>query len=92
MLHDYEEGLMWDDWNIGEHGIVCKFPNGKSATYLPEIPIEQKWTKMETIKNLALKGGYSLDNPNEIIALTRFKSEKCMISYREFKKKKKLNK
>lgn len=87
MLHDYEEGLNWDDWSIGEHGIICNLPNGKTATYLPEVPMEQNWDKMETIKNLAIKGECSITSLDQI-TLTRFKSTKCIISYNEFKKKK----
>jgi len=88
MLHDYEEGLDWNNWNIGEHGIICNLPNGKTATYLPEVPMEQNWNKMETIKNLAIKGGCSSITGLDQITLTRFKSTKCIISYKEFKKKK----
>ena len=45
-----------DEFKIGEHGII--FEKGMySAVYLPEVAVEQKWTKEETLSSLCEKAG-----------------------------------
>lgn len=52
------------DWEAGEHGIHLAFsdPSNPSArynaTYLPEICMEQGWTKEETILSAIRKSGW----------------------------------
>lgn len=57
ILHTYEKAKNVYDWEIGTHGIDIKF-KGYSATFLPEVAEEQKWTKEQTIKALIQKAGY----------------------------------
>ena len=49
------------DWDLGTHGIRISFIHrGRrhGATYLPDVPVEQEWTKEETIENLMRKAGW----------------------------------
>ena len=50
-------------WTLGTHGIHITFHDPTShrkynATYLPEVPPAQGWTKEETIDSLVKKSGY----------------------------------
>ncbi|KAI9368291.1 AMMECR1 domain-containing protein [Aspergillus egyptiacus] len=54
------------DWTLGVHGIRISFIHrGRryGATYLPDVPVEQGWTKEETIRSLMYKAGW--DGPSE---------------------------
>ncbi|KAL2860766.1 AMMECR1 domain-containing protein [Aspergillus lucknowensis] len=54
------------DWTLGLHGIRISFIHrGRryGATYLPDVPVEQGWTKEETIKSLMQKAGW--DGPSD---------------------------
>ncbi|KAK1142171.1 hypothetical protein N8T08_008097 [Aspergillus melleus] len=50
------------DWILGVHGIRISFIHrGRryGATYLPDVPVEQGWTKEQTVKSLMDKAGWS---------------------------------
>lgn len=50
------------DWNLGTHGLRISFIHrGRryGATYLPDVPVEQRWTKEETVESLMRKAGWS---------------------------------
>jgi uncharacterized protein (TIGR00296 family) len=49
-----------DDFTIGKHGI-CIEKSGRHAVYLPEVAVEQKWTKEETLSALCRKAELSSD-------------------------------
>jgi AmmeMemoRadiSam system protein A len=49
-----------DEFKLGEHGIVLQKGLGR-AVFLPEVAIEQKWTKEETLSYLSRKAGLSTD-------------------------------
>ncbi|KAJ5103732.1 hypothetical protein N7532_004261 [Penicillium argentinense] len=49
------------DWVLGTHGIRISFVHrGRryGATYLPDVPVEQGWTKEETVESLMRKAGW----------------------------------
>jgi uncharacterized protein (TIGR00296 family) len=49
------------DWELGVHGIKISFyQKGKrySATYLPDVAVEQGWNKEETLESLVRKAGW----------------------------------
>jgi AMMECR1 domain-containing protein len=90
-LVDFETASGPLDWVIGVHGIRISFKdNGKhrSATYLPEISLEQGWTKEETLDSLMHKAGYygksggweSVDD----FKLTRYQSQKGRAGYDDY--------
>lgn len=53
------------DWDLGTHGIrISFFHRGRrhGATYLPDVAVEQGWTKEETVENLMHKAGWYGDS------------------------------
>lgn len=51
------------DWELGVHGIRISFTSKSGtrrygATYLPDVAVEQGWTKEETIESLMRKAGW----------------------------------
>ncbi|KAJ5920790.1 hypothetical protein N7466_009116 [Penicillium verhagenii] len=49
------------DWNLGTHGLRISFVNrGRryGATYLPDVAVEQGWSKEETVESLMRKAGW----------------------------------
>jgi hypothetical protein len=49
------------DWILGTHGIRISFIHrGRryGATYLPDVAVEQGWTKEETVESLMRKAGW----------------------------------
>ena len=45
-----------DEFKLGEHGIIME-KGPYRAVYLPEVALEQKWTKDETLESLSEKAG-----------------------------------
>lgn len=48
-------------WDLGTHGIRISFTHRYrkyGATYLPDVPVEQGWTKEETLESLMRKAGW----------------------------------
>ncbi|XP_043524734.1 uncharacterized protein CG5902-like [Frieseomelitta varia] len=91
ILRHFEDGADYLDWIIGVHGIRIEFHNEKgnkrTATYLPDVAIEQGWNQIETIDSLLHKGGYKgLVTPDirRSLKLTRYQSEKVTVSYQEY--------
>ena len=82
--------LFFTSSQVGVHGIQIEFIDGdhtKSATYLPEVALEQEWTKIETIDSLLHKGGYRnkvTEEYRSTIGLTRYQTEKCLVTYEEY--------
>jgi len=93
ILTDFEEAGNHLDWQIGTHGIRIEFnENGheKTATYLPEIALDQGWDRLQTIDSLLRKGGFQGQITSDVrhsIKLTRYRSEKVALSYSEYRGK-----
>jgi AmmeMemoRadiSam system protein A len=49
-----------DQFKIGEHGIIVEKGRFR-AVFLPEVAVEQKWTKEETLGHLSEKAGMDRD-------------------------------
>ena len=61
--------------------------NVKTATYLPEVASEQGWTKLQAIDSLLRKAGYKeliTQGFRQALKLTRYQSEKCIVTYDEY--------
>ena len=90
LLVDYEPAAHCHDWVIGVHGIVITFVAGGrefSATYLPEVALEQGWTHEETVRSLVRKAGYAKAATPELlksIATTRYTSSKARATHAEW--------
>eukprot|EP01063_Lacrimia_lanifica_P035413 TRINITY_DN6729_c0_g1_i2.p2 TRINITY_DN6729_c0_g1~~TRINITY_DN6729_c0_g1_i2.p2 ORF type:complete len:208 (+),score=71.10 TRINITY_DN6729_c0_g1_i2:43-666(+) len=52
----------WDAWEIGRHGISLTLADGQgrrySATFLPQVIVDQGWSKEDTFRHLLRKAGY----------------------------------
>jgi hypothetical protein len=49
------------DWSLGTHGLRISFIHRSrryGATYLPDVAVEQGWTKEETVESLMRKAGW----------------------------------
>jgi AmmeMemoRadiSam system protein B/AmmeMemoRadiSam system protein A len=49
-----------DDIVLGRHGIILR-KGSRSSVFLPQVAIEQNWTRDETLTHLALKAGLPAD-------------------------------
>lgn len=61
LLADFEECEDAMDWELGKHGIRISFTHRyrrHGATYLPDVAVEQGWTKEETLESLMRKAGW----------------------------------
>ena len=96
LLVKYEECTHCFDWDVGVHGIIIKFEavkKGKgrertySATYLPEVASEQRWSQQEAVISLVRKAGYRgviTDDLLTQVRCTRYQSSKYRLSYQEY--------
>ncbi|KAH9261763.1 hypothetical protein BASA81_000419 [Batrachochytrium salamandrivorans] len=86
-LLGFESGLNWDEWEVGMHGIILRFQHYR-AVFLPEVAVERRWSKLDTIKNLVKKTGFQGEVDLELlssISIERFTSCKHEASYAECK-------
>jgi hypothetical protein len=61
LLSSFESCTDAMDWTLGTHGLRISFIHrGRryGATYLPDVAIEQGWTKEEAIESLMRKAGW----------------------------------
>lgn len=78
------------DWDLGVHGIKIRFLyKGRtlSATFLPDVPTEQGWTKEETLVQLVQKAGAnikSISTIKELVELTRYEGKKTAMTYKQY--------
>lgn len=49
-----------DEFKLGEHGIIIE-KGSRRAVYLPEVAVEQGWTREETLDSLCEKAGLPSD-------------------------------
>ncbi|KAH8693012.1 AMMECR1 domain-containing protein [Talaromyces proteolyticus] len=61
LLSDFEPCTDAMDWELGLHGLRISFIHRSrryGATYLPDVAVEQGWTKEETVESLMRKAGW----------------------------------
>ena len=61
LLADFEPCRDVMDWTLGQHGLRISFNHRNrrhGATYLPDVAVEQGWTKEETVESLMKKAGW----------------------------------
>ena len=61
LLADFEPCQDAMDWTLGQHGLRISFNyrnRRHGATYLPDVAVEQGWTKEETLESLMKKAGW----------------------------------
>lgn len=82
-------------WTPGTHGIHLTFPNPSqptkslSATYLPEICLDQGWTKEECVLSAIQKAGYRGrvrvgDGVWNSLRVRVYESQKVGVDYHEY--------
>ncbi|KAI4285046.1 MAG: hypothetical protein L6R35_004747 [Caloplaca aegaea] len=62
LLHTFTPCAHPLDWSLGTHGLRISFTyHGRrmGATYLPDVAVEQGWTKEETVISLMRKAGWT---------------------------------
>ena len=91
LLTDFEEADDAMDWDVGTHGIRIGFKaNGSryGACYLPDVAVEQGWTKEETILSLMRKGGWAgrSDKWKEVkdLQVVRYQGKAKSVEYKLF--------
>lgn len=65
LLADFEPCSDALDWTLGTHGLRISFTYRNyrhGATYLPDVAVEQGWTKEETVESLMKKAGWDGGN------------------------------
>lgn len=92
ILQGFEEARGHLDWTLGIHGIRIEFLNERgarrTATYLPQVAVEQGWDQIQTIDSLLRKGGFRgqiTQDTRRAIKLTRYQSTECQMSYSEWR-------
>ncbi|TPX18164.1 uncharacterized protein E0L32_002673 [Thyridium curvatum] len=92
LLTDFEDAASADDWELGTHGIRISFSHhGRryGATYLPDVAVEQGWTKEETLVSLMRKAGWmgKKDRWRDVeLSVVRYQGKKESLEYADYKK------
>jgi len=93
LLVRYEECEDCHDWTVGVHGIIIRWPDVDSylreysATYLPEVALEQNWDQRTTLESLIRKAGFQGRITDELlrkIRCTRYQSSKYRVTFDEY--------
>ncbi|KAG0084726.1 AMME syndrome candidate protein 1 protein [Podila epicladia] len=92
LLHSFEDGDDYLDWEIGKHGIRIEFVDhhgrNLTSTYLPEVALEHQWTKEHAIRSLVRKGGFNGQVTDKFlrgVKLQRYQSDKLQVPFVEYK-------
>ncbi|KAK5662575.1 hypothetical protein OQA88_8488 [Cercophora sp. LCS_1] len=92
LLTDFEDADGPMDWELGVHGLRISFHyHGRryGATYLPDVAVEQGWTKEETLVSLMRKAGWMgrKDKWEEVeLKVVRYQGKKESLEHTEFKR------
>ena len=78
-------------WELGIHGLRISFNHHSKrygATYLPNVPVEQGWTKEETLISLMRKAGWNgrKEEWRKVgeLKVVRYQGRKESMSYEEW--------
>lgn len=93
LLTDFEPCSTPLDWTLGRHGLRISFTYHSKrygATYLPDVALEQGWTKEETIISLMRKAGWSGRSSDwrkaGDLRCVRYQGKKAASDYRDWKR------
>lgn len=92
LIFGFEKTAGCLEWEIGVHGLIIRFYDAharrdRSATFLPEVPAAEGWTKQQTIDSLIQKSGYAgavTPQLYQAIELTTYRSSPYSMSYQEY--------
>ena len=78
-------------WEIGQHGLRISFlcnSRRYGATYLPDVALEQGWTKTETLISLMHKAGWRGRDEDwhkvENLNVVRYQGHRVSLSYMDW--------
>lgn len=93
LLTDFEDAADPMDWEMGVHGLRISFyaRNRRfGSCYLPDVPVEQGWSKEETILSLMRKAGWNgrRERWRDVgdFQTVRFQGKAESLGYEEFRK------
>lgn len=92
LLTDFEDAADAMDWTLGTHGLRIAFQHhGRryGATYLPDVAVEQEWSKEETLVSLMRKAGWmgKRDRWRDVeLKVVRYQGKKESLVFGEYKK------
>ncbi|XP_018476911.1 uncharacterized protein At2g38710-like [Raphanus sativus] len=89
IVTDYETPEDYLDWEVGKHGIIIEFSDlvRRRVTYLPEVPVNEGWTKIEAIDSLVRIAGYEGEITESVrrrIHLSRYQTTLFRMYYSEY--------
>ncbi|KAH0537256.1 hypothetical protein FGG08_005918 [Glutinoglossum americanum] len=91
LLTDFEPAPTPMSWDVGTHGLRISFTYHSKrygATYLPDVPVEQGWTKEETLVSLMRKAGWGgrKDEWRKVadLKVVRYQGKKVAVGYSEW--------
>ncbi|KAI9799005.1 MAG: hypothetical protein M1825_004901 [Sarcosagium campestre] len=91
LLTDFEPAPNPTSWDLGKHGIRISFTHHSKrygATYLPDVALDQGWTKEETLISLMRKAGWSgrRDDWHKVgdLQVVRYQGKKMSMKYNEW--------
>lgn len=96
LLTNFKDRADIYDWTIGKHGISIEFPDPDAytasplylhGTYLPEIALENRWTKEQALKSLIHKAGYWGEPTEHVLRSVRlqtYQSQKCVRTFDDY--------
>lgn len=91
LLDHFAQSQDIHDWTLGEHGVILEFADPfkrrYKSTFLPEVPLEQRWSKEDTIHALIAKAGYNGAISEELVdcvTLTTYRTEKATMSFKQY--------
>lgn len=91
LLTNFEPAADSMDWTLGTHGLRISFSIGHGrygATYLPDVALDQGWTKEETLVSLMRKAGWNgaeRDWKKVKLDVVRYQGKKVNLAYNEWK-------
>ena len=86
LLEEFEVCEDHLDWIVGVHGISISF-DSYSACFLPQVPEENGWSRLETLERLIRKSGYAGNITSSLLhrlKVERFSSRLFHASYEEY--------
>jgi uncharacterized protein (TIGR00296 family) len=93
LLTDFETCADPMDWELGVHGLKVSFyyhHKRYGATYLPDVAVEQGWTKEETLLSLMRKAGWlgRRERWREVgdLKVVRYQGKKESVDYEEYRR------
>lgn len=88
LLYNFQTRKNPMDWEIGKHGIIVSASfegQDYSATYLPEVPVLNSWSKEQALRRAIKKSGFK-GNLEDLpaISLVTYQTSKAKLEFSEY--------